>query len=68
MSRIEGDESKVSKEFLDTLKRTITDGLVAVYEELFDGKDDEEAYTSVSLAKIDEMKKRLDSGYTSFWS
>ena len=68
LSRIEGDESKVSKEFLDTLKRTITDGLVGVYEELFDGKDDEEAYTSVSLAKIDEMKKRLDSGYTSFWS
>ena len=68
LSRIEGDESKVSKEFLDTLKRTITDGLVAVYEELFDGKDDDEVYTSVSLAKIDEMKKRLDSGYTSFWS
>ena len=30
-------------------------------------KEIEIAY-SVSLKKLDEMKKRLDSGYTSFWS
>ena len=38
-----------------------------MFEELFDEEDDD-VYTSVSLAKLDEMKKRLASGYTSFWS
>ncbi len=67
LSRIEGDESKVSEEFLKDLKGTIKDGLESVFEELFD-EDDDDVYTSVSLAKLDEMKKRLASGYTSFWS
>lgn len=67
LSRIEGDESKVSEEFLNDLKETIKEGLEFVFEELFD-EDDDEVYTSVSLAKLDEMKKRLSSGYTSFWS
>ena len=66
LSRIEGDESKVSKEFLDKLKQTIKDGLETVFNGIFDEGDD--AYTSVSLTKLDEMNKRLDSGYTSFWS
>ncbi len=67
LSRIEGDESKVSEEFLKDLRGTIKDGLESVFEELFD-EDDDEVYTSISLAKIDEMRKRLASGYTSFWS
>ena len=67
LSRIEGDESKVSEEFLKDLRGTIKDGLESVFEELFD-EDDDDVYTSVSLAKLDEMKKRLASGYTSFWS
>lgn len=67
LSRIEGDETKVSKTFLDDLGRAIKDGLETVFAEIFD-EDDDEVYTSVSLAKLDEMKKRLDSGYTSFWS
>lgn len=67
LSRIEGDESKVSEEFLNDLKETIKEGLEFVFEELFD-EDDDDVYTSVSLAKLDEMKKRLSSGYTSFWS
>ena len=67
LSRIEGDESKVSEEFLYDLKETIKEGLEFVFEELFD-EDDDDVYTSVSLAKLDEMKKRLSSGYTSFWS
>ena len=67
LSRIEGDESKVSEEFLNDLKEKIKEGLEFVFEELFD-EDDDEVYTSVSLAKLDEMKKRLSSGYTSFWS
>lgn len=64
LSRIEGDESKVSHEFLDGLKNTIKDSLEAVCNTLFTEQD----YKSVSLAKLDEMKKRLSSGYTSFWS
>lgn len=67
LSRIEGDESKVNEEFLKNLQETIKVGLESVFEELFD-EDDDDVYTSVSLAKLDEMKKRLDSGYTSFWS
>lgn len=67
LSRIEGDETKVSKTFLDDLEKAIKDGLLTVFDELFD-EDDDSVYTSVSLAKLDEMKKRLDSGYTSFWS
>jgi len=67
LSRIEGDESKVSKDFLKGLRETIEEGLEEVFEELFDEEDDD-VYESVSLAKLDEMIKRLDSGYTSFWS
>ena len=67
LSRIEGDETKVSKAFLDDLGKAIKDGLEAIFAEIFDEEDDD-VYTSVSLAKLDEMKKRLDSGYTSFWS
>ncbi|MCR4914234.1 MAG: AAA family ATPase [Prevotella sp.] len=67
LSRIEGDESKVSKDFLDRLGKAIKDGLETVFAEIFDEEDDD-IYTSVSLAKLDEMKRRLNSGYTSFWS
>lgn len=64
LSRIEGDESKVSHEFLDGLRNTIKESLEAVCSTLFTEQD----YKSVSLAKLDEMKARLSSGYTSFWS
>lgn len=67
LSRIEGDESKVSEGFLNDLKETIKEGLESVFDELFD-EDDDEVYTSVSISKLEEMKKRLASGYTSFWS
>ena len=67
LSRIEGDESKVSEEFLNELSETIKKGLEDVFEGLFD-EDDDDVYKSVSLAKIEEMKGRLESGYTSFWS
>ena len=67
LSRIEGDETKVSKAFLDDLGKAIKEGLESVFAELFDD-DDDDVYTSVSLAKLNEMKKRLESGYTSFWS
>ena len=67
LSRIEGDESKVNEEFLNDLEETIKEGLESVFKEFFDEEDDD-VYISVSLAKLEEMKKRLTSGYTSFWS
>lgn len=62
LSRIEGDDAKVSKNLLDTLSTTISDGLNAIVGEgvTYESK--------VSLPKLEEMKKRLKSGYTSFWS
>ena len=58
LSRIEGDEAKVSKSFLKSLSETIKAELdaIAVLDK------------SISLAKLEEMSKKLDSGYTSFWS
>lgn len=62
LSRIEGDEAKVSKLFNnDELSNTIKTALADVCAEY-----DTEA--SISLAKLKEMKDKLDSGYTSFWS
>ena len=61
LSRIEGDDMKVSESLLDNLSRAISAKLaeisgVEMYEH------------SVSVKKLDEMKRRLASGYTSFWS
>lgn len=68
LSRIEGDESKVGEGLLKDLRAAIEEGLKTVFSGIFD-EDDGEAYTSVALAKLDEMIKRLkNSGYTSFWS
>ena len=64
LSRIEGDETKVTGDFLESLRNAIKEGLETVCENLFT----EQGYKSVSLAKLDEMKKRLASGYTSFWN
>ena len=68
LSRIEGDETKVSKTFLEELGKVIKEELEEISECSFDIEETDDAYKSVSLAKLDEMKKRLDSGYTSFWS
>ena len=61
LSRIEGDDTKVSDDFLNLLSKTIDDGLKAVSGE-------EHTIISISLAKLKEMKAKLASGYTSFWS
>lgn len=61
LSRIEGDDTKVSDELLDNLSKAIEDGLKTVSGE-------ENRVESISLAKIKEMKAKLVSGYTSFWS
>ena len=68
LSRVEGDETKVSASFLDGLENTIKTSLVTVCPNLFEEGEGKKAYVSVSLAKLTEMKKRLTSGYTSFWS
>lgn len=57
LSRIEGDEEKVKAELLASLKEVVSKMLP---ENMRD--------CSVSLAKLDEMEKKLSSGYTSFWS
>lgn len=61
LSRIEGDESKVAERWLEDLKKVIAEELVKISGEFA-------AENSVSLKKLDEMKMRLSSGYTSFWS
>lgn len=61
LSRIEGDDTKVSDELLDNLSKAIEDGLKTVSGE-------ENIVKSISLAKLKEMKDKLVSGYTSFWS
>lgn len=68
LSRIEGDESKVSKSFLEELGKVIKDELKKISDCSFDIEETDDAYKSISLAKLEEMKKRLSSGYTSFWS
>ena len=57
LSRIEGDADKIGN-----LLERLTD---VIKEQLGDVIAEED---SVSLKKLEEMKKRLDSGYTSFWS
>lgn len=61
LSRIEGDDTKVKDSLLSALSQTITDGLNTL-------TDEDHPVKSVSIAKLEEMKNRLQSGYTSFWS
>ncbi len=77
LSRIEGDESKVKKSFLEGLKKVIKAQLESVAEQdefvasIKEGEMTDKGKTvrqSISLAKLDEMIGRLDSGYTSFWA
>lgn len=61
LSRIEGDESKVSGDFLKDFSNNIKDELHKIRGEEYDGY--------ISIVKLDEMQKRLKaSGYASFWS
>lgn len=61
LSRIEGDDTKVKESLLDNLIDAIKNGLSEISGE-------ENPVESVSIAKLNEMKGRLNSGYTSFWS
>ena len=69
LSRIEGDETKVSERFLTGLGHVISNTLNQISgKEYSEIKGKEGTEYSISLAKLEEMKKRLESGYTSFWS
>ena len=72
LSRIEGDESKVRKDFLDSLVKIISEGLTSISGRRYGAEpvdSDDPVEKSVSLAKLREMTKKLtDSGYTSYWS
>lgn len=69
LSRIEGDETKVSKDFLRSLAETIAEQLNKISGRTYkDVKAQDGSVCSISLAKIKEMQERLKSGYTSFWS
>lgn len=61
LSRIEGDDSKVSDVFLTNLSDIIEENLSNISSE-------RPLEVSISLSKIKEMRNRLSSGYTSFWS
>ncbi len=62
LSRIEGDETKVSDRLLNALRDTISNGLKDI-------TDEEHPIKSISIAKLSEMQSRLSSsGYTNFWS
>lgn len=68
LSRIEGDETKVSRDFIGNLKTTIKEGLKEVSGLDYSDKNEDDKILSVSLSKLNEMEARLESGYTSFWS
>lgn len=61
LSRIEGDDTKVTDELLGNLEQVIKEELAKISDEFA-------AERSVSIKKLHEMKQRLASGYTSFWS
>ena len=69
LTRIEGDETKVSANFLDNLGNAIKSGLVEIDKDLLQANKSHkgDAYQPISLDKLDEMKELLKSGYTSFW-
>lgn len=73
LSRIEGDESKVRKDFLDSLVKTISEGLKSILDDQNGAEsvvdNDSLIEKSISLGKLKEMTKKLtESGYTSYWS
>jgi len=68
LSRIEGDSDKIGN-LLEELGKTVSEQLNVISgKDYSEKKNDGEKVYSVSLAKLEEMKGRLKSGYTSFWS
>ena len=68
LSRIEGDSDKINN-LLEELGKIVSEQLKGISgKDYSEKKNDGEKVYSVSLAKLEEMKGRLKSGYTSFWS
>ncbi|MCD8290402.1 MAG: AAA family ATPase [Prevotella sp.] len=61
LSRIEGDDTKITDDFMDRLIKVIE-------AELKNVSSEDNTVNSISIAKLKEMKARLATGYTSFWS
>ena len=60
LSRIEGDSER-TKKVLDGLEELVKTEIITQIPEPKEGK-------SISEAKIGEMQKKLESGYTSYWA
>ena len=56
LSRIEGDETKVSKGLLEELGKTIKEGLDSIFEGPFGIEENENFFKSQSLAKLEEKR------------
>jgi hypothetical protein len=61
LPRIEGDDTKVTNDFLNSLSSTI----IRCLDEM---KGETNEIDNVSIKKLAEMKERLSSGFTSYWS
>lgn len=65
LPRIEGDEQKIAKSWLNNFNGLIANKLASIAGQ---SSYPPEGVKSVSLDKLRQMAKRLDGGYTSFWS
>lgn len=65
LPRIEGDEQKIKKEWLEKLHELIAEKLAGLAEQT---PYPAENAQSASLNKLKQMLERLEDGYTSFWS
>lgn len=68
LSRIEGDETRVNKAFLNNLSAEIAAKLKGISGLDYSSDPSEAETISISLAKLKEMEERLAYGYVSFWS
>lgn len=72
LSRIEGDDTKISKTLLPDLMNMVKNQLNEISGKEYvekRGVENEDVVLSVSLKKLEEMNRKLkDTGYTSYWS
>lgn len=72
LSRIEGDDTKISKTLLPDLMNMVKKQLNKITGKEYvekRGVESEDVVLSVSLKKLEEMNRKLkDTGYTSYWS
>lgn len=66
LSRIEGDEQKIDKDFLTRLENAIKSGIAIASAD--DSEPVEKELYPICTAKIRQMQEQLKHGYVSFWS